>query len=114
MAGDRRGGVASFVRGRGKGLAVLAQSAGYPFPRPFARRVTQSRVRLAEAIEGAESIEGVEGVDGVEGDLYDPGVPAPAILLVPGGAPGGAEDPAFVRLARSFAGARRTVFVPDL
>src|SRR5262249_49590850 len=28
--------------------------------------------------------------------------------------PGGAADPAMIRLARSFAGARRLVFVPDL
>jgi pimeloyl-ACP methyl ester carboxylesterase len=89
----------SMARGRGKGLAVLAESAGYAFPRPFAKRVTQSRVQLTE---------------GVEGDLYDPGVLAPPLLLVPGGAPRGAEDPAMIRLARSFAGARRRVFVPDL
>jgi pimeloyl-ACP methyl ester carboxylesterase len=99
MAGSLLGDVESSVRGRGKGLAVLAESAGYAFPRPFAKRVTQTRVELAP---------------GVEGDLYDPGVPAPAIMLVPGGAPRGAEDPAMIRLARSFAGARRVVFVPEL
>ncbi len=99
MAGGLLNGAVTLARGRGKGLAVLAESAGYAFPRPFAKRVIQTRTRLAE---------------GVEGDLYDPGVPAPALLLIPGGAPRGAEDPAMIRLARSFAGARRAVFVPDL
>jgi pimeloyl-ACP methyl ester carboxylesterase len=61
--------------------------------------VTVSRVELAR---------------GVDGDLYDPGVPAPPLLLVPGGAPKGAEDPAMIQLARSFAGAHRLVFVPEL
>jgi pimeloyl-ACP methyl ester carboxylesterase len=87
------------VRARTKGLAVLARGAGYPFPRPFANRVTVSRVELAP---------------GVEGDLYDPGVTAPPLMLVPGGAPKGAEDPAMIQLARSFAGAHRLVFVPEL
>jgi len=99
MAGGLRERGMSMARGRGKGFAVLAESAGYGLPRPFAKRVTQSRTHLA---------------DGVDGDLYDPGVPAPALLLVPGGAPGGAQDPAMIRLARSFACARRMVFVPDL
>ena len=99
MAGGLRKAGGSMLRGRGKGLAVLTESAGYAFPRPFAKRVTQTRARLA---------------DGVEGDLYDPGVPAPALLLVPGGAPNGSADPAMIRLARSFAAARRLVFVPEL
>ncbi len=92
-------GTVSQIRARAKGLAVLARGAGYPFPRPFARRVTTSRVRLAP---------------GVEGDLYTSDVGAPGLMLVPGGAPRGSEDPALIRLARSFAGARRRVFVPEL
>ena len=86
------------VQARGKALAVLAESVGIGFPRPFAREISRTDVSL----------------DGVTGHLYSPEDPAPPILLVPGAAPLGKDDPRAVRLARSLARADRTVFVPDL
>jgi pimeloyl-ACP methyl ester carboxylesterase len=86
------------VQARGKALAVLAESVGIGFPRPFARDVRRTDVTL----------------DGVTGHLYSPKDPAHPILLVPGAAPLGKDDPRAVRLARSLARADRTVFVPDL
>ena len=69
-----------------------------PFPRPFAPAVMRREVEL----------------EGVGGDLYRPGRPAPAIVLVPGAAPRGKDDPRAVRLAHALARARRVVFVPAL
>jgi pimeloyl-ACP methyl ester carboxylesterase len=92
------------VRALAKGLPVLARAAGVGLPRPFAVRVTVEPIHLASGPEGPQ----------VVGDLYLPEVPAPGIVLVPGGAPEGKDDPRLVRLARSIAGANRTVFVPDL
>jgi pimeloyl-ACP methyl ester carboxylesterase len=86
------------VQARGKALAVLAESVGIGFPRPFAEDVRRTDVSL----------------DGVTGHLYSPADPAPPILLVPGAAPLGKDDPRAVRLARSLARADRAVFVPDL
>jgi pimeloyl-ACP methyl ester carboxylesterase len=43
-----------------------------------------------------------------------PGRPSPPILLLPGAAERGKEDPRAVRLARSLARSGRLVFVPDL
>src|SRR5207302_152277 len=47
------------------------------------------------------------------GDLYSPGS-GPAIVLSPGAAPQGKDDPRLVEVARSLAGAHRRVFVPQL
>jgi pimeloyl-ACP methyl ester carboxylesterase len=91
--------VAPPVRAGGKALAVLARSAGLPFPRPFAHRVEVREVELSP---------------GVVGDLYDPGGGAPAVVLAHGAAPEGKDDPRIERVARSLAGAGRVVFVPDL
>jgi pimeloyl-ACP methyl ester carboxylesterase len=86
------------VQARGKALAVLAEAVGIGFPRPFAADFRRSDVDL----------------DGVTGHLYAPDEASPGIVLLPGAAPLGKEDPRAVRLARSLARAGRTVFVPDL
>jgi pimeloyl-ACP methyl ester carboxylesterase len=86
------------VQARGKALGVLAEAVGVAFPRPFA-----SEIRRIDA-----------SLDGVTGHLYAPREPAPPILLLPGAAPLGKDDPRAVRLARSLARAGRVVFVPDL
>lgn len=86
------------VQARGKALAVLAEALGAPFPRPFAPDVDRSEILL----------------DGVRGDLYEPRPEAPAILVVPGAAPEGKDDPRTIRLATALARAGRTVFVPTL
>jgi pimeloyl-ACP methyl ester carboxylesterase len=86
------------VQARGKAVAVLAEAIGLPFPRPAAAPVT----RVAATIGG------------VPGDLYSPGQPAPAIVLIPGAAPGGKDDPRVIRVARAIARAERVVFVPVL
>jgi pimeloyl-ACP methyl ester carboxylesterase len=86
------------VQARGKALLVLAEALGLPSPRPFA-----IPIRRGEATLG-----------GATGHLYLPGRPSPPILLLPGAAPRGKEDPRVVRLARAVARAGRAVFVPDL
>jgi pimeloyl-ACP methyl ester carboxylesterase len=86
------------VQAPGKAVAVLADAIGLPFPRPAAAPVS----RVA-AILG-----------GVPGDLYSPGQPAPAIVLIPGAAPGGKDDARVIRVARALAKAERVVFVPTL
>lgn len=85
------------LRARAKAVAVLADAAGLPFPRAFAPSVHVDRVEI-----------------GVIGDLYSPGIDAPAILLVPGAARRGTEDPRVVRTATALAEAGRRVFVPEL
>ncbi len=85
-------------RARAKAAGVVAEALGIPFPRPFAPAVTAREVEL----------------EGVRGDLYRPGRPAPGIVLVPGAAPRGKDDPRAVRLARALSRARRVVFVPAL
>ncbi len=101
------GGVAAYVtvvalipsvQARGKALGVLAEAVGVSFPRPFAPPVRRRPVSL----------------DGVTGHLYVAGRSAPAMILVPGAAPRGKDDPRAIRLARSLARAGRVVFVPDL
>jgi pimeloyl-ACP methyl ester carboxylesterase len=77
---------------------MLAESIGIDLPRPFGRSVT---VRPATPA-------------GLSGDLYDPGLPAPALIVVPGGARQGKDDPRVIRVARSLAEAGRLVFVPQL
>jgi pimeloyl-ACP methyl ester carboxylesterase len=86
------------VQARGKAVAVLAEAIGLPFPRPAAATVTRTAATI-----GA-----------VPGDLYSPGQPAPAIVLIPGAAPGGKDDPRVIRAARAIARAERVVFVPTL
>jgi pimeloyl-ACP methyl ester carboxylesterase len=86
------------VQARGKGLAVLAEAVGIDFPRPFAAEYERTDASL----------------DGVTGHLYAPKDPSPAIVLLPGAAPMGKDDPRAIRLARSLARAGRTVFIPDL
>src|SRR5439155_1642259 len=91
-------GTVPWLRARAKAVPVLARSVGLAFPRPFARRISVRTVRPAP---------------GLVGDLYWPGR-APAIVLSPGAAPQGKDDPRLVRVARSLAGANRAVFVPQL
>jgi pimeloyl-ACP methyl ester carboxylesterase len=83
---------------RAKAAAVLADAAGFPFPRPFAPAVEVDRI----------------DVGGVSGDLYSPDRDAPTLLLIPGAAREGRSDPRVVRVATSLAKANRRVFVPEL
>ena len=86
------------VQARGKAAVVLAEVMDIPFARPFAPAHRRGEVNL----------------DGVTGHLYVPGRPSPPILLLPGAAERGKEDPRAVRLARSLVRSGRLVFVPDL
>jgi pimeloyl-ACP methyl ester carboxylesterase len=86
------------VQARAKAVAVIAESLGLRFPRPFAADVNRRQVDLGR----------------VTGDIYGEGEPWPAIVLVPGVAPDGTDDARVVRLARALARAERTVFVPQL
>ncbi len=81
-----------------KAIPVLAEAAGFRVPRPFASTVEREETAL----------------DGVVGDLYLPSQAAPAIVLIPGAAPQGKDDPRVRRVARSIARAERVVFVPQL
>lgn len=83
---------------RAKAVAVLADAAGIPFPRPFAPVVQVDRTE----------------VGGVDGDLYSPGPDAPTLLLVPGATREGRSDPRVVQVATALAQANRRVFVPEL
>lgn len=86
------------VQARGKAIAVLVEAVGGSFPRPLSPSVERKDVSLG----------------GVTGHLYVPDRPSPPMLLLPGAATRGKEDPRAVRLARSLARAERLVFVPDL
>lgn len=86
------------VQARGKALFVLAEALGLPTPRPFAIPIRRGTVSL----------------DGVTGHLYVPGRPSPPVLVLPGAAPLGKDDPRAVRLAEALARAGRMVFIPDL
>jgi pimeloyl-ACP methyl ester carboxylesterase len=86
------------VQARAKAVAVIAESLGLTFPRPFAADIHRAEVELA----------------GVIGDLYGGEEAWPAIVLVPGAAPDGKDDARIVRLARALARAERAVFVPQL
>ena len=86
------------VQARGKALVMLAEAVGVDVPRPFAPPIRRIGTSL----------------DGVTGHLYVPAGGAVPVLLVPGAARLGKDDPRIVRLARSIARAGRTVFVPDM
>ena len=86
------------VRVRAVAATTMADALGLPVVRPAAAEVERERTILA----------------GVEGDLYDVGPDEPAVVLIPGAAPRGIEDPRIVRLAEAVARAGRTVFVPQL
>lgn len=86
------------VQARGKALAVLVEAVGGSFPRPFA-----PSIRRVDA-----------SLDGVTGHLYTPERRSPAVLLLPGAAIRGKDDPRVARLAKALARAGRVVFVPDL
>lgn len=86
------------VQARLKAVPVLAESVGVDLPRPFAHTVERTETSLL----------------GVVGDLYTVGGPAPGIVLVPGAATEGKNDPRLVRAAQAIAAAGRTIFVPSL
>ena len=86
------------VQARLKAVGVLTEALGLPFPRPFAHEITRRETELSE----------------VRGDLYSSSTGAPALVLLPGAAPKGKDDPRAIRLAEALARAGRTVFVPDL
>lgn len=86
------------VRVRAVAATTVADALDLPVVRPAAPEVTREPTRLG----------------GVEGDLYEVGGDAPAVVLIPGAAPRGIDDPRIVRLAEAVARAGRTVFVPQL
>jgi pimeloyl-ACP methyl ester carboxylesterase len=86
------------VQARVKAVPVLAESLGFGLPRPFASGVERTEVVL----------------DGVTGDLYSPGKPAPGIVLIPGAAEKGKDDPRLIQAAEAIAKAERVIFVPQL
>ena len=87
------------ARARMKAAAVLTRALDFPLPRPFASRVS---TRMVEVAPGSPA------------DLYLPSRRARGIVIVPGATPRGRKDPRVIRLARSLAGARRAVLVPEL
>jgi pimeloyl-ACP methyl ester carboxylesterase len=86
------------LRARAKAVAVLADAAGLPFPRPFAREVVVSTIEY----------------DGLVGNLYSGGDESPVIVFVPGAVRGGRSDPRVIEAATALARTGRRVFVPEL
>jgi hypothetical protein len=86
------------VQARVKSLGVLLEGIGAEIPRPFAPSVVRRPLAF----------------DGVQGDVYRPPDSAPAVVLIPGAARLGKEDPRVIRLARSIARGGRVVFVPQM
>jgi pimeloyl-ACP methyl ester carboxylesterase len=79
-------------------LATVAEALRLHIPRPFAPDISTEVIDLA----------------GVKGRIYRPRGGGRGLLVVPGAAPGGVDDPRVVALARAFAHSRRTIFVPEL
>ncbi|MFA9428620.1 alpha/beta fold hydrolase [Egicoccus sp. AB-alg2] len=86
------------LRVRAVAAATSLDALGVPVPRPFAAEVTTGQRTIA----------------GVEGAWFDPGPDAPVVLLVPGAAPEGLDDPRIVRVAEALARSKRAVFMPEL
>lgn len=86
------------IRLRVKAAATVIESVGRRVPRPFA---PEPRRAAAE-------------IGGVRGRLYTGQAGARGVLLVPGAAPAGIEDPRTNSLAASLVRAGRTVFIPQL
>ncbi len=83
-------------RTRAKAAVTLGDALGLPVPRPFAPEV------------GPEPAT----IDGVAGRIYESG--DRALLIVPGAAPAGVEDPRANTMAAAFARSGHTVFMPEL
>ncbi|MDQ4025981.1 MAG: alpha/beta hydrolase [Actinomycetota bacterium] len=88
-----------WTRCRIKAFGVVADIAGLPFPRPWARSVTVEEIQVAA---------------GVTGDMYEGGEDAPVILFVPGATRSGRDDTRVIEAATALAEAGRRVFVPEL
>lgn len=86
------------AQARLKALAVGGEALGFALPRPFAADVTRVETRIA----------------GVVGHLYAGEESAPAMVLLPGATTAGRDDSRAIAVARAFARAGRTVFVPEL
>ncbi|MFA9445189.1 alpha/beta fold hydrolase [Egicoccus sp. AB-alg6-2] len=86
------------LRIRAVAAATGLDALGVGFPRLFAPSVAADRRTIA----------------GVDGAWFDPGPDAPVILLVPGAAPEGLDDPRIVRVAEALARSDRAVFMPEL
>lgn len=86
------------ARTRFKAAGVLAEALGMSPPRPFAPPLEISSIGFGDS----------------RGDLYSPRDGAPGIVLIPGAALLGKNDPRVVRLAIALSRADRTVFVPQL
>lgn len=90
------------VRLRVNAAAVMIESFGRRVPRLFAARSPSPAPSHDTAIGG------------VAGRLYAGRAGARAVLLVPGAAPAGLEDPRTNSVAAALARAGRTVFIPEL
>jgi pimeloyl-ACP methyl ester carboxylesterase len=86
------------LRVRAVAAATMADALGLPVPR-----------LLATSVDVGE-----QAIAGTTGDLYDPGGTSPAVVLIPGAAPRGRDDPRVRQLAHAVARSGRAVFVPEL
>lgn len=85
-------------RARVTAAATVAEGLNLAVWRAFAPAVTMETSTVAD----------------IEVDVYAPAHDAPTMLLVPGAAPGGREDPRVIGLATAFARSDRRVVVPEL
>ncbi|MDQ3915110.1 MAG: alpha/beta hydrolase [Actinomycetota bacterium] len=88
-----------WTRSRIKAIGAVAELAGIPFPRPWARTVAVEETQVAASVTG---------------DLYSGGEDAPVILFVPGATRRGRDDARVIDAATALAEAGRRVFVPEL
>jgi pimeloyl-ACP methyl ester carboxylesterase len=86
------------VRAVAKAPFVLGDVLGAPLPRPWAPPVERTVAEVGRVVV----------------DRYSPGSAAPPVLVVPGAAPAGRDDPRVVSLATAVARAGRQVVVPEL
>lgn len=86
------------VRLRAVALPVMFEALGREVPHPFAPEVEPLDTTL----------------DGIPGRLYSPREGLPPIVIVPGAAPAGIEDPRVNLVARALSRAGREVFIPQL
>jgi len=102
-------GLAAGCSARGiEALRILQDIAAGPAPSPY-KESRPPPLRRAVAYRR-------RGI-GYAGDLYRPGggvAPAAALVLVPGAAPAGKDDPRLIAFAETWARARFLVLVPDL
>ncbi|GGI04857.1 alpha/beta fold hydrolase [Egicoccus halophilus] len=102
-------------------VVVLALLAGLVATVPTLRMRALAAVTALDAIGvdvprpmAAPAEPGRRTVAGVSGTWLSPDDDAPVVLLVPGAAPEGLDDPRIVRVAEALARSGRAVFLPEL